>query len=247
VSEPPAPRTVLVVEDDLAIRRGVADALRYAGFSVREAGDGASGALAAVAEGVDLVLLDLVLPRLDGLEVLRRLRRESPTLPVIVLTARGEERDRVAGLELGADDYVVKPFGARELLARVEAVLRRSPERPRPVGRLRLGGAEADLDRGEVRFADGGREELSGLEADLLRYLASHPARVVSREELLTRVWQKRARLVATRTVDMTVARLRRKLRDGGDPPRLVTVRGRGYRLDQDPGEARGEPPEPGP
>jgi DNA-binding response OmpR family regulator len=221
-------RVILVVEDDLAIRRGMADALRYASYEVKEAGDGVTACELAAAGGLDLVLLDLVLPRRDGLEVLRRIRREDPALPVIVVTARGAEEERVRGLELGADDYVVKPFSARELLARVEAVLRRSPGRPQPVRRLQLAAGEVDLDRCEVRLSGGGCEELSALEADVLRYLAKSPDRIVSRDELLARVWQQKPHLVATRSVDMTIARLRKKL---GGRDVLVTVRGKGYRL----------------
>lgn len=222
------PRVILVIEDDLSIRRGMAAALRYASYEVREAGDGVTGAELAAAGGLDLVLLDLVLPRRDGIEVLRRIRREDPSLPVIVVTARGAEEERVRGLELGADDYVVKPFSARELLARVEAVLRRSPERPQPIRRLRLAAGEVDLDRGQVRLDGGASEDLSKLETDLLRYLARSRDRIVSRDELLARVWQQKPHLVATRSVDMTIARLRKKL---GDPGLLVTVRGKGYRL----------------
>src|SRR5690349_2136699 len=117
---------VLVVEDDPAIRRGLVDALRFSGYSVREAPDGQAGLEAALADGTDLVLLDILMPKMDGLQVLEELRRVKPALPVIFLTARGQEQDRVKGLKLGADDYVVKPFSAQELLARVEAVLRRS-------------------------------------------------------------------------------------------------------------------------
>jgi DNA-binding response OmpR family regulator len=222
------PRRILVIEDDLSIRRGMAAALRYASYEVREAGDGVSGTDLALAGDLDLVLLDLVLPRRDGIEVLRRIRREEPALPVIVVTARGAEEERVRGLDLGADDYVVKPFSARELLARVEAVLRRSPERPQAIRRLQLATGEVDLDRGQVRLAEGGCEDLSKLETDLLRYLAKSRDRIVSRDELLVRVWQQKPHLVATRSVDMTVARLRRKL---GGRDVLVTVRGKGYRF----------------
>ncbi len=234
-------RAILVIEDDLAIRRGMAAALRYARYEVREAADGVAGCEQALAGGLDLVLLDLVLPRRDGLEVLERIRAGDPALPVIVVTARGAEEERVRGLELGADDYVVKPFSARELLARVEAVLRRSPERPRGApGPLRLGAALVDLERGQVRFdgdSDGdgaGGVDLSQLECDLLRHLARSGGRVVSRQELLLRVWRQKPHLVATRSVDMTIARLRKKLRDSEDGGRaaLVTVRGKGYRLD---------------
>jgi DNA-binding response OmpR family regulator len=221
-------RVILVIEDDLAIRRGVVAALRHAGYEAREAGDGIAGAELALAGDLDLVLLDLVLPRRDGLEVLRRIRSAEPALPVIVVTARGAEEERVRGLEMGADDYVVKPFSARELLARVEAVLRRSPGRPEPVRHLSLATGEVDLDRCEMRLAGGAREELSRLEADVLRYLAKSGDRLVSRDELLARVWQQKPHLIATRSVDMTIARLRKKL---GGREVLITVRGKGYRL----------------
>ncbi len=222
-------RVILVIEDDLSIRRGMVAALRHAAYEVREAGDGITGGELALAGGLDLVLLDLVLPLRDGLEVLRRIRREDPALPVIVVTACGAEDERIRGLELGADDYVVKPFSARELLARVEAVLRRSPDRPQPIRRLQLATGEVDLDRGEVRLLDGGCEDLSKLEVDVLRYLAKSRDRIISRDELLVRVWQQKPHLIATRTVDMTIARLRKKL---GGAESLVTVRGKGYRLD---------------
>jgi DNA-binding response OmpR family regulator len=224
--------TVLVIEDDLAIRRGLRDALRHEGYDVLEAGDGVEGARLALEREVGLVLLDIVLPRADGLAVLQRIRDEQPALPVILLTARGSEDDRVRGLRLGADDYVAKPFSVRELLARIESVLRRSPERSAGPAALPLPDGEVDLERLEVRFHDGARSPLTPLEADLLRYLAACAHRAPSREELLRRIWKVDPRRVQTRSVDMTVARLRKKLRDGSDPPRLLlTVRGKGYRL----------------
>src|SRR5438270_8245424 len=145
------PARVVVIEDEQAIRRGVADALRASGYEAAEAGDGDRGLDEAVRAGVDLVLLDLMLPRRDGLDVLAEVRRVRPTLPVIILTARGGEDDRVRGLKMGADDYVVKPFSARELLARVEAVLRRSVDRPAEVAAARLGPAGIDFQPREVR------------------------------------------------------------------------------------------------
>jgi DNA-binding response OmpR family regulator len=224
-------KRILVVEDDVAIRRGVARTLERAGFAVAEAGDGVSGERLARSGEVDLVLLDLALPLRDGLEVLDGIRRADPTVPVIVVTARGDEAQRVDGLRRGADDYVVKPFGTRELVARVEAVLRRSPERRRPVEILESAGREIDLVRQEVRFAGGERVELSALETELLRYLAERPRRTISRDELLHRVWRARPHAIATRSVDMTVARLRKKLGDGGEDGLLVTVRGKGYKV----------------
>lgn len=223
-------RHVLVIEDDPSIRRGVVDALAFEGYAVLEADRGDTGLQLALTATYDLLLLDLVLPGLDGLEVLAELRRARPTEPVIILTARGDEADRVRGLELGADDYVVKPFSVRELMARVEAVLRRSAERPSDVRRVDLAGGHVDLPRREVCFADGERHELSQREADLLRYLATNPGRAIAREELLSRVWGIDPTGVETRTIDMHVARLREKLRDHASPPQLiVTVRGTGY------------------
>ncbi len=226
-------KRVLVVEDDAAIRRGLVDALRFQGFDVREAADGSAGRARALGPDDDLLLLDLVLPGTDGLEILREVRLTFPTVPVIVLTARGEEADRVSGLGLGADDYVVKPFGIRELLARVDAVLRRSPERPRPAAVFRFADGEVDLVTGEVRFRSGVRVRLLPLETELLRYLASSAGRVVSRDEILSRVWHSKLTAAETRTVDVHVARVREKLGDDPACPRVVrTIRGQGYTLE---------------
>lgn len=224
--------TVLVIEDDSAIRRGLVDALRYAGYEVLEAGDGRSGATLAVEASIDLVLLDVMLPGRDGFSILEDLRSARPTLPVIMVTARGGEDDRVRGLENGADDYVIKPFSARELLARVEAVLRRSPERPSDVQRLRLGNLVIHFDRAEVTEAGACCATLSQREMGILRYLAANAGRTISRDELLHRVWGIDPRGVETRTVDMHVARLRDKLREGhSEGEVIVTVRGKGYML----------------
>src|SRR5688572_7655375 len=167
------PKPILVVEDDDAIRRGLVDALRFQGYAVAEAATGDQGLDRALEPGQDLLLLDLVLPGRDGLSILREVRLAHPTLPVIVLTARGDEEDRISGLGLGADDYVVKPFSIRELLARVEAVLRRSAERPRPAAALRFAWGEADLATGAVRFPTGEAAQLLPLETELLRYLTA--------------------------------------------------------------------------
>jgi DNA-binding response OmpR family regulator len=225
-------QTILTVEDDAPIRRGVVDALAYAGYAVIESGRGDEGCQMALRRELDLLLLDMVLPGKTGLEILREVRNVRPTLPVIILSARGEENDRVAGLRLGADDYVVKPFSLNELLARVTAVLRRSPSRPTDVDQLELPGGHVDFARCEIRFTNGDRTELSEREQQLLRYLAQHAGRAIAREELLENVWQIDARGVTTRTVDMHIARLREKLRDTCDEPQvLITVRSRGYML----------------
>ena len=224
--------TVLVVEDDEAIRRGLVDALSFAGFHVLECDNGRSAVDLASETPVDLVLLDVMLPELDGFGVLQRIRASHPTLPVIMVTARGAEEDRVRGLHQGADDYVVKPFSAKELLARVDAVLRRSPERRTDVRLLEVDGLAIDLERREVRANDGACRTLTEREAAILRYLAVNRDRAVDREELLHHVWGLNPRGLHTRTVDMHVARLREKVESDPSNPRIVlTVRGKGYML----------------
>jgi DNA-binding response OmpR family regulator len=223
-----ARRRILVIEDDEAIRMGLVDALGFDGFDTSEAGTYDAGLAAALRTPCDLLLLDLALPGGDGCDLLAEIRLTKPTLPVIILTARGHEDDRVKGLALGADDYVVKPFSVKELLARVAAVLRRSAERPADVGTIRFAGGAADLAAAELRFdGDPAPVELSEREIALIRYLAANAGRVVSRAELLERVWRLPSNQVRTRTIDMLVARLREKLRDEGV---IATIRGKGYR-----------------
>lgn len=225
-----APRRILVVEDDGAIRRGIVDALRFAGHEPCEAGTFAEAVKQVNESRFDLLLLDLVLPGGSGLEVMARARKAQPTVPVIAVTALGTEGDRVGGLTQGADDYVVKPFSLKELLARIDAVIRRSAERPTDVALLEVPGAQVDLARREVRHAKGGRTELSEKECELLGYLARNAGRAISRDELLQRVWRLEPSSVTTRTIDMTVARLREKLGDEGEGV-VLTVRGKGYML----------------
>lgn len=223
-------RRILVIEDDNAIRQGILDTLQFDGYATLEAANGNAGLDMARSVDCDLVLLDLILPGHDGLSILKEVRVTRPTLPVIILTARGEEQDRVQGLKLGADDYVVKPFRVAELLARVEAVLRRSPERPTDVKLVPVPGGVVDLARCEIRFDDGGREELSEREVELLRYIACNAERVITRDEILSRVWRLDPSGITTRTIDMHIARLRDKLRDSPDEPStILTVRGKGY------------------
>ncbi len=223
---------ILVIEDDPSIRRGILHTLRFNGFETLEAADDTIGLQLAMTESFDLLLLDLVLPGGDGLDILKQLRARSGRVPVIILTARGDEEDRVKGLQLGADDYVVKPFSVKELLARIEAVLRRSPDRPADALRVRIPGGSLDLGTRELKFDDGAAVPLSEREAELLQYLLKHATRVVPRDELLARVWHLNPQAVETRTVDMHVARLREKLRDSAADPRIiVTLRGRGYQF----------------
>ena len=213
---------ILLVEDEDSIAEPLADGLRREGFDVVRA---ATGAAALEAAPADLVLLDLRLPDLDGLDVCRRLRERSG-VPIIVVTARGEEADRVVGLELGADDYVVKPFGLRELIARIRAVTRRTGARGAAGEPLRVGALEVD-ERARRATLDGRDLELTPKEFDLLAALARDPGAAVSRRRLLEEVWET-TWYGSSKTIDVHVAALRRKL---GDPGWIETVRGVGFRL----------------
>lgn len=221
--------TVLVIEDDAAVRQGVVDALTYAGYQVLSASDGREGREAALQATYDLLLLDLILPHYTGFEILEAIQGQRAGQAVIILSAKGEENDRVKGLKMGADDYVMKPFSARELLARVDAVLRRTVERQAVGVMHEVAGRVIDLTASEIVY-EGRREELSEREAGILRYLIANPERPVARDELLRHVWGIDPNRIETRTVDMHVAHLRKKL---GDPSQevLKTIRGRGYRL----------------
>lgn len=230
--------TILVIEDDEAIREGLVDALRFEGYATLEARTAPAGQELALRSSCALVLLDVMLPGGDGFELLKAIRRARPRLPVIMLTARGREAERVQGLRLGADDYVVKPFSVRELLARVAAVLNRTRAQPEQLEQLDgptalgLPGGRVDLQRRELRFDDGALTTLSEREAVLLTYLAQHADRAISRDEIISRVWHLDPARFQTRTIDMHVARLRDKLRDDKHAPQLiVTVRGKGYML----------------
>ncbi len=223
-------QTILVIEDDAAIRTGVVDALEYGGYRTLEAGDGMTGLDLALRANYRLLLLDLVLPGRDGFSILSALKKQRPGQAVIILSARGEENDRVRGLGLGADDYVMKPFSVRELLARVEAVLRRTCERPVPAEERELPGGRVDLLSGRIRFDDGTDSLLSEREAGLLRYLLDAAGRIVSRDEILRHVWGLDPARTETRTLDMHIMHLRTKLRDRNQEL-LVTVRGKGWRF----------------
>jgi DNA-binding response OmpR family regulator len=221
--------TVLVVDDEPIVREVVVRSLEREGFDTLEAGDGDRARELLELGSPDLVLLDVMLPGADGLELCRWIRSRSE-LPVIMLTARGEEADRIVGLELGADDYVTKPFSPRELTARVRTVLRRSGPDTGPAERLAYGDLVLDAAEREVR-RDGRPVRLTAREFDLLWFLASHPRRVFSRDQLMQRVWGYEAAL-DTGTVTVHVRRLREKIEaDPSRPARLQTVWGVGYRF----------------
>ena len=221
--------TVLVVDDEPTLREVVVRYLEREGYKALVARDGDEAELLLRNEPPDLVILDLMLPGTDGLELCRRIRAAS-SLPVIMLTARGEETDRIVGLELGADDYVTKPFSPRELVARVRTVLRRSTDRPRPQEIVQHGDLILDAASRDVR--KGGRlVRLTAKEFDLLWFLASHPRRVFSREHLMASVWDYRSAF-DTGTVTVHIRRLRAKIEDDPARPRHIeTVWGVGYRF----------------
>ena len=180
--------TILTIEDDDAIRRGIVDALEFQSYRVLEAADGEAGFELASQSEYDLLLLDLALPGMPGFEILAKIREQRPTQPVIVLTAKGDELDRIRGLKLGADDYVVKPFSIKELMARIEAVLRRCPARPSKLSSFQIPDGSVDFERREIQYTDGTRSELSEKESDLLNYLVSNRGRAIARDELLASV-----------------------------------------------------------
>jgi len=221
---------VLVVEDDLSILTGVSMNLRYEGYEVIQAQDGARGLEMAVSDGPDLIVLDVMMPRLNGYEVLRELRSRGVRTPVLVLSAKGMERDKVLGLDLGADDYVVKPFGVAELMARVKAVLRRRWGDDGQV--VRFGEVAVNLTSRAVTRAEA-PVELTAQEFKLLAHLVSNPGRTFSREELLSGAWGIDYE-GTPRTVDTFVRQLRQKLEPDPEEPRyILTARGLGYRFER--------------
>lgn len=228
-------RTILVVEDDEAIRTGLAEALGFEGYDVRTARDGEEGLRLGLSTDPDLIVLDVMMPRMDGFEVLRRLRADHVVTPVLMLTARGLERDRVEGLDLGADDYMIKPFGLSELLARIRTRLRvwdreRGVE---PAAALRFGDVVVDFGARTAECA-GEAVALTPKEFELLAFFAAHPGRALSRADLLRGVWNDGE--VVSRVIDTAMLGLRRKLEhDPAAPRHFVSVRGVGYRFDTVP------------
>ena len=224
---------IVVIEDDPSILRGLQLNLGMEGYLVRSATDGETGLRLAKTESPDLVVVDVMLPRLGGLEVVREIRQDDPDMPILILSAKGQEGDKVAGLKFGADDYMVKPFGLKELLARIDALLRRRRARGEtgPNRSVRKVG-EIELDLDARRAAVGGRAlELTSREYDLLAFFVTHPERVYSREQLMEAVWGSRY-FGTVRTVDNFIARLRAHIGDDAERPRhLETVRGVGYRF----------------
>lgn len=222
---------VLLVEDEPGLVMTVSDLLADEGYTVESASDGSTGLARAVNESYNLIILDVMLPGMSGLDVCRTLRQQGKDVAILMLTAKTQVVDRVVGLKLGADDYLNKPFDPAELVARVEALLRRvCKEKLTPVVSFRFSDVEVDFEKGEV--AKGGEAvALAGKELQLLRYLVDHRGKVVPREELLENVWEYQSG-VSSRTIDVHVAWLRQKLETYPQNPRYIqTVRGVGYRF----------------
>ena len=221
---------ILVVEDDAAILRGLRDNLAAETYEVITAADGAEGLRLSQEQAPDLVILDLMLPKLSGYEICRKLRDQGNRVPILMLTARGDEADRILGLDIGADDYVSKPFSVRELLARVRALLRRAEPQNASIDRLSFGDVVVDFLQYEAH-KQGRPVEMTPKEFGVLRHLAARPGQVVRRQELLEEVWGYE-RYPTTRTVDNHIASLRAKLEDDpAEPTHLLTVHGVGYRF----------------
>ena len=225
-------RRILVVEDDLSILAGLSMNLRFEGYEVLQAQDGRTGLARALDDAPDLIVLDLMLPELNGYEVLEELRQRGRDTPVVVLSAKGMERDKILGLDLGADDYVVKPFGLQELLARIKAVLRRRYPAAGTVAPVTFGDVSVDMTARTVARA-GAPVELTAQEFKLLAHFLAHPDRTFTREELLSGAWGYHYEGSA-RTVDNFMRQLRLKFEPDPEEPRhFLTVRGLGYRFER--------------
>jgi DNA-binding response OmpR family regulator len=221
---------ILIIEDEPAMVAGLRDNFEYEGYEVISADDGVSGLERVFADDPDLVVLDVMMPRMSGLEVCKQVKARRPSVPIIMLTARGQEIDKVVGLELGADDYVTKPFSIRELMARVKAVLRRVSLQVSAPAVYRFGDVDVNIRGNEVRRA-GKPVELSTKEFALLAYFIAHPAETLSRDRLLDAVWGYE-NYPNTRTVDTHIVHLRQKLEPNPEEPRfIVTVHGSGYKF----------------
>lgn len=222
--------TILIVEDEPKMVAGLRDNFEYEGYQVLTALDGVEGLDRALATSPDLIVLDVMMPKMSGLDVCRKLKSKRPSIPIIMLTARGQEVDKVVGLELGADDYVTKPFSIRELLARVKAVLRRAHTLPKDQDRYAFGDIEVDMHSCRVT-KDGKVLDFTSKEFDLLKYFLCHPGESLSRERLLDEVWGYDAQ-TNSRTVDAHLVHLRQKLEPIPEQPRFfLTVHGTGYKF----------------
>jgi DNA-binding response OmpR family regulator len=230
IAHPTVKPRILIVEDEPAMVQGLRDNFEYEGYEVISAGDGVEGLERALADKPDLVVLDVMMPRMSGLDVCKQLKSKRPGIPIIMLTARGQEIDKVVGLELGADDYVTKPFSIRELMARVKAVLRRVAPQAPSSDVYRFSDVEVNVRSNEV-LRSGRPVDLSAKEFALLAYFVAHPTETLSRDRLLDAVWGY-DNYPNTRTVDTHIVHLRQKLEPNPEEPRFIlTVHGTGYKF----------------
>lgn len=221
---------ILIIEDDISILRGLKDNLTFEGYQVKISTDGLEGFNLALENPVDLLLLDIMLPGLNGYEICRKLKKEKPDLPIIMITARGSEMDTIAGLDIGADDYISKPFSIPELLARVRAVLRRSSEVTHDIETYAFGNVSMDFKKFHTSV-DHKTVNLSSREYAIMQYLIAHEHEVVHRHDLLEKVWGF-DKAPTTRTVDNYILELRKKLEhDPSNPKHILTIRGAGYKF----------------
>jgi len=221
---------ILIIEDDVSILRGLKDNLTFEGYRVHTSADGQEGLKLALEKHIDLLLLDLMLPGINGYEICRKLKKEKPQLAIIMITARGSEMDTVAGLDVGADDYISKPFGIPELLARVRAVLRRSSKEEQEIETFSFGNVSLDFKKFRATV-NNEQTELSSKEFDIMKYLVEHEQEVIHRHDLLEKVWGFEV-TPTTRTVDNYILELRKKLEtDPSNPKHIITIRGAGYKF----------------
>lgn len=222
---------ILVIEDEPEMQRGLRDNLEFEGYDVRIVGDGKKGMETIRNEKFDLILLDVMLPGMSGFDICKKARTEGVTTPIIMLTAKGEEVDKVLGLEFGADDYITKPFSLRELLARVKAVLRRTPSNTTAIAtNIIIGALEIDFESYTAN-KKGKAIEMTSKDFDILRYLWTHQQQVISRDDLLKHVWGY-DESISSRTVDNFIVKLRKRIeKDPSKPKHIITIHGTGYKL----------------
>jgi DNA-binding response OmpR family regulator len=221
---------ILIIEDDVSILRGLKDNLIFEGYKVHISTDGQEGLQLALEKHIDLLLLDIILPGMNGYEICRRLKKEKPQMPIIMITARGSEMDTVAGLDVGADDYIPKPFGIPELLARVRAVLRRVSSEGQEIETYSFGNVFLDFKKFHAKV-NGVETELSNREFAIMKYLIEREQEVIHRHDLLEKVWGFDV-TPTTRTVDNYILELRKKLEsDPSNPKHIITIRGAGYKF----------------
>lgn len=222
--------TILIIEDDISILRGLKDNLEYEGYSVITETNGEKGLNLSLKIKTDMILLDIMLPGMNGYEICRKIKKEKPELPVIMITARGSEMDKVSGLDIGADDYVTKPFSVPELMARIRAVFRRTSQTHAIPDQFTFGNVKLDFKKYQA-FRDNREITLSGKEFAILEYFIKHEGEVVHRHDLLNEVWDYKA-MPVTRTVDNFVLNLRKKLEENPSKPKhIVSIKGIGYRF----------------